>query len=203
MKKKGKPQIATIICLIIAFITLSIAYFFDNASKLVSITATITAVIGVFAVYIQIRKSKLIGQSSFTIEISKYFYEVPGLSDLVHKLGRASDVDNSEYIITQEERPILIKYLNYLKTIATLVDEKVISIDTLNNVFAYEFFIVLNNKSVQKLEIAPFSEFYLDVFELYYKWNNYRIKKKLPTLHNQNVLSNLDEYKKYIEKEVK
>ena len=75
MRRKGRSQIITIISLIIVFIALVVAYFFDATNKMVTITATITAVVGVFAVYIQIRKSKLIGQSSFTIEISKYFYE--------------------------------------------------------------------------------------------------------------------------------
>ena len=143
------------------------------------------------------------GQSSFTIEISKYFYEVPGLSDFVHKLSRASDVENSEYIVKQSERSILIKYLNYLKSISTLVEEKVISIETLNNVFAYEFFIILNNKSVQELELSPFAEFYLDIFELYSKWSAYRRKNGYDMLHDQNLLSDIDEYKAYINSEVK
>ena len=88
---------------------LIIAYFFDTDSKLVTLTATLTAVVGVFAVYIQIRKSKLIGQSSFTIEISKYFYEVPGISPLVHKLGRAADVEDSEYVVKESDHSVLIK----------------------------------------------------------------------------------------------
>lgn len=201
MKRKGRAQIITIVSLIIAFIALSIAYFFDEATKLVSITATITAVVGVFAVYIQIRKSKLIEQSSFTIEISKYFYEVPGISDLIHKLGWASDVEDSEYVVKQSDRPTLIKYLNYLKTVATLVDDKVVTVETLNNVFAYEFFIVLNNKSVQEMELTPFFEFYTDIFELYYQWMKYRSKKGFENVHDKNLLSDVPVYKNYISKE--
>ena len=202
MKRKGRSQVITIVSLIIAFIALSIAYFFDEATKLVTITANITAVVGVFAVYIQIRKSKIVEQSSFTIEISKYFYEVPGISDLIHKIGRASVVDDSEYVIKTEDRQTLIKYLNYLKTVATLVEDKVIDIYTLNNVFAYEFFIVLNNKSVQKLELGPFAKFYTDIFELYFKWSKYREKKGFENVHNKNLLSDMKEYKDYIEKEM-
>lgn len=201
MRRKGRSQIITIISLIIVFIALVVAYFFDATNKMVTITATITAVVGVFAVYIQIRKSKLIGQSSFTIEISKYFYEVPGLADLVHKLGRASDVDDSEYVIKQKDKPVLITYLNYIKTVATLVEEKIVDVETLNNVFAYEFFIVLNNKSVQQLELEPFPEFYLEVFELYLKWDKYRDKKGFEKIHDMNLLSDSSVYKKYINKE--
>lgn len=201
MRRKGRSQIITIISLIIVFIALVVAYFFDATNKMVTITATITAVVGVFAVYIQIRKSKLIGQSSFTIEISKYFYEVPGLADLVHKLGRASDVDDSEYVIKQKDKPVLITYLNYIKTVATLVEEKIVDVETLNNVFAYEFFIVLNNKSVQQLELELFPEFYLEVFELYLKWDKYRDKKGFEKIHGMNLLSDSSVYKKYINKE--
>ena len=160
MKKKGKGQIGTIIGLFLVAIGVIVTLFFDNSGMIVSLIATLTAVIGAFAIYIQIRKS------SFTIEISKYLYEIPGLTEFIHKLGRSSDVDGVPYVVNQSEMPILIKYLNYIKTIAFLVEEKTVTIETLNNVLAYEFFIVINNKSVQELEIKPFADYYHDIFEL-------------------------------------
>ena len=84
-----------------------------------------------------------------------------------------------------------------------MVDENVVDIATLNNVFAYEFFIVLNNKSVQKMEIEPFSEFYLDVFELYDKWTKFRKKKNFQGMYENSLLSDTNAYKKYINAEVK
>ena len=202
MRRKSKFSLVTILGLILVFIGVIVSFFYDEDGIMVSLIATLTAVIGAFAIYIQNRKSKLIGQSSFTIEISKYLYETPGLTEFIHKLGRASDVEGEPYVVTQKDRPLVIKYLNYIKTIAFLVDEKTVTIETLNNVFAYEFFIVVNNKSIQDLEIKDFAECYYDVFDLYDKWTKYLIKHKKKILHNKFALSNMSEYKKYF-KEIK
>ena len=202
MKKKGKGQIGTIIGLFLVAIGVIVTLFFDNSGMIVSLIATLTAVIGAFAIYIQIRKSKLIGQSSFTIEISKYLYEIPGLTEFIHKLGRSSDVDGVPYVVNQSEMPILIKYLNYIKTIAFLVEEKTVTIETLNNVLAYEFFIVINNKSVQELEIKPFADYYHDIFELYNEWTKFLKKNNKDILYGDVALSNLDEYKRYFKEDM-
>ena len=203
MKRKSRGHLISIIGLILVFIGVAVSSFFDVTGAIVTLVATLTAVIGAFAVYIQIRKSKLIGQSSFTIEISKYLYEIPGLTDFVHKLGRASDVEKREYVIKEEDKKILIKYLNYIKTVSVLVEEKTITIETLNNVFAYEFFIVVNNKSVQETEIQPFHECYQDIFQLYDKWTTFLRRHKMEVLHEEHSLSELPEYKAFFEGGVK
>ena len=197
-RRIGRSHLITIISAILVLIGLIVSFIYKDTNKMITLITTLTAVVGAFAVYIQIRKSKLIGQSSFTVEISKYFYDVPGMNSFVHKLGRAADVDNTEYEVKKEERPILIKYLNYLKTMATLVNEHVLSIETLNNVFAYEFFIVVNNKSVQELELQPYSEFYSEIYDLYEDWTKYRKKHNLPELSDEHPLDKLPEYRKYV-----
>lgn len=199
MRRKSRGQLVSVIGLTLVFISVVVSSFFDGSGKIVSTIATVTAIIGAFAIYVQIRKSKLIGQSSFTIEISKYLYEIPGLTDFVRKLGRSEDVNGVEYTVPISEHKILIKYLNYIKTLASLVEEKTVNIETLDNVFAYEFFIVVNNKSVQELEIKPFARFYHDVFLLYDKWIRYIKKQNRSILHEENSLANLEEYKAFME----
>lgn len=201
-RRTGKNQIVTIVSAILIFIGLVVSFVVKDASQTLTLITTLTAVVGAFAVYIQIRKSKLIGQSSFTMAISHYFYEVPGMTEFVHKLGRAVDVDDTEYVVTKKEKCTLIKYLNYLKTMATLVDQKVITINTLNSVFAYEFFVVVNNKSVQKLELIPNYDKYYDVYELYHKWYNFRLKHGQAIIGEHSLLNNTTEYKNMYSKEV-
>lgn len=198
MKKNKNQNITRIACLLIILSGLITLFVFETGGKLLSLVATLTTVIGIFSVYIQMRKSKHVGQSAFTLEISKYLYEMPEIPEFIHRLGRASDVDNVEYIVKESERRLLIKYLNYLKTIAALVDEKTVSIETLNKVFAYEFFIIVNNKSVQTMELQPFSCHYEDLFRLYDSWTRYLKSHHLDILHQENALSNIPEYKKYI-----
>ena len=199
-KLNRRSHIVTIISVLLVIIGLVVTLFFKDANELITLITTLTAIVGAFAVYIQIRKSKIVDQSSFTIEISKYFYEIPEISDLVHKLGKSSDVDGVEYQIKQSERQLVIKYLNYIKTLATLLESKVITVETLNNVFAYEFFMILNNKSLQELEIRQFAAFYYDIFEMYEKWSTYKQKLGEEIPCEDTALSNLPEYKEYFGK---
>lgn len=200
MKHIRRARIAFVLSLVVLFIGLVILLIFENSGRVITLIATLTTVIGVFSIYIQMRKTKLVGQSSFTIEISKYLYELPELPAFIHKLGRASDVDDTEYVVSEEERPILIKYLNYIKTIAALVKEKTVTIETLDKVFAYEFFIIVNNPSVQEMEFRKFSIYYEDIFFLYYQWTKYLKSHGMEILHNEHSLSELPQYQEYIER---
>lgn len=198
MKKQRKSYIALFISGIIVLIGIIVIFLLEESGKFIRLFATLSTVIGVFSVYIQIRKSKLVGQAAFTIEISKYLYELPELPDFIHRLGRSSDVMNVEYKVSEEERTILIRYLNYIKTIAALVKEKAVDIETLNKVFAYEFFIIINNKSVQEMELIPFSHCYHDIFYLYNEWTTYLNKHGFETLHDESALLLVDVYQDYI-----
>ena len=204
MRKRNinKNHIITIVSAILVLIGIVVSVYLRGTNKTLTLITTLTAIIGAFAIYMQIRKSKLIGQSSFTMAISQYFYDVPGMTEFVHKLGRATDVDNKEYVVTKKDKTTLIKYLNYLKTMATLVNQNVINIETLNSVFAYEFFIVVNNKSVQKLELTTNNSKYMDIYELYHKWHKYRVKHHLEIMCEESALNTTSEYKKVYSKEV-
>lgn len=202
-KINRRSYIITVISVILVIIGVIVTFFFKDANELVTLITTLTAIVGAFAVYIQIRKSKIVDQSSFTIEISKYFYEIPEIADLIHKLGRSSDIEGKQYVVTQTERQLVIKYLNYIKTLATLLDSKVITIETLNNVFAYEFFIILNNKSLQDLEIRQFAPFYYDIFSLYKKWSHYKNKLGEEVPCNETSLTLVPEYQEWLSKGVK
>ena len=198
MRRKGRINIVTIISSILVLIGVIVSLFMEDVNEFVTMITTITAVIGAFAIYVQIRKSKLIGQSSFTIEMSKYLYEIEEISDLIHKLGKADVVENKQYVITEKDKPATLKYLNYLKTIATLVNSKVVNIETINDVFAYEFFIIVNNKSVQDQEIRPYSMFYQDLFMLYKKWQDFRLKEGTSIVGKETNLELIPEYQEFL-----
>ena len=199
MRKSRNQSITKVTCCTIFLIGLIMLFVFEESGKILSLVATLTTIIGVFSIYIQMRKSKLVGQSSFTIEISKYLYELPDIPDFIHRMGRSSDIDNVEYVVSESERRLLVKYLNYLKVLSALVKEKTVAVETLNKVFAYEFFIIVNNKSVQDMELRPFCKHYEDVFRLYYKWTSYLNSHNLAVLHEESALSNTPEYQAYIE----
>ena len=131
LKKQRKNYIPLFISGIIILIGIVIIFLLEESGKFIRLFATLSTVVGVFSVYIQIRKSKLVGQAAFTIEISKYLYELPELPDFIHRLGRSSDVMGIEYKVSEDERMMLIRYLNYIKTVAALVKEKAVDIDAM------------------------------------------------------------------------
>lgn len=195
--QKIRSQLVVIIGSVLVFVGLIMSLLFNRLDKTITLITTLTAVIGAFAVYIQIRKTKHVEQSSFTIEISKFFYEIDEISEIEHKIARSIDLDHADYVITKEDMPALLKYLNYVKTLASLIDSKVVTIETVNNVFSYEFFAVLHNPSVQKIEIIPFEYCYHDVFELHKKWIEYCRKNNINICREEYSLEKLEVYQNY------
>ena len=53
----------------------------------------------------------------------------------------------------------------------------VIKMSLLDDLFGRRFFVVVNCKEVQDLELRVNEKYYNNIFELYKKWKKYRIKK--------------------------
>ena len=61
-------------------------------------------------------------------------------------------VFRSKYDIKSKERQNLVNYLVHLEGIAALVKNKVLHIETIDDLMSYRYFIAMNNLVVQELE---------------------------------------------------
>ena len=99
-------------------------------------------------------------------------------------------------------KPKLIVYLQWVESIASLVERGVIDLYTVDNTLAYRFFLIVNNPDVQKHILIPRQQFYRGTFYLYERWHKYEESRGLPMPLNDTALKNVDSYSDII-KEIK
>lgn len=84
-------------------------------------------------------------------------------------------------ILTSENRQKIVNYLVYLESIAPLVLNGVLTLDHIDNLMAYRFFIAVENVELQEKELFPFADYYRGCFKLYKIWKDFRCEHKLKT----------------------
>ncbi len=74
-------------------------------------------------------------------------------------------------------RQRLINYLVYLEGLATVIRNEAMTIENVDSLLGYRFFIAVNNPIVCELELEPFKNDYRGIHTLGEDWVNYRSKK--------------------------
>lgn len=172
MKKSGNYVIILSVVLIIIGIASSL-FFSEYSSTISTIVSTATALIGAIAIFIQFREDKIINKAGFVMEISNSFYKVYACEKLFVALDTLEE--KGKYDFNDNKWRIDINnYLTWCKTLASLIEDNVISIKDIDKLFYYRFFILTNNKVIQKKELVAYKQYYTDIFSLHTKWSNYR-----------------------------
>ncbi|GEM_PF-4642633 len=86
---------------------------------------------------------------------------------LAQDMGLPGSVERQEYI----------NYLVYLEGLSASVLNYAMSIEVINNLFGYRYFVAVNNPVIQEKELLFYSEYYQGIFKVYRKWIDYYQKK--------------------------
>lgn len=189
-----------ITCISTFLITIALitSLFFDDVlgGRISQIVTLTTALIGAAALFVQYVRDKKINQSSFILDFSKSFYDPVNLGKLMNKLDSSNLTGKQN--ITKSDYNDIVNYLQWCESLASLVLENVITIDGIDQLFSYRFFLIVNNKEIQKKEIVPSKEFYRGIYLLHYKWEKYKKKKNLKILNEETSLSKTEGYSEFI-----
>ncbi len=200
---REKGYFVAIIMVVICFFVIS----FTNLAPLDDITkriTTATTLIGAVALWLQLKRGERLNESNFIMNLNKEFVSNANMTLVEHELEQCynqyetilkekGEISSEELKMlrldlsqsrTSEDCQKLINYLVYMEALASLVCRRVLHLDVIDNLFAYRFFIAINNPIVQQNEIFPYAEYYRGLFDLSTRWTNekikrYRKKKKL------------------------
>lgn len=136
------------------------------------------------------------------MDYSTSFYDDYGLMEIFVELEKHKN--NPDYKIDMEKfQSQVAVYLQWVESIASLVERNVIDFYTIDNIIAYRFFLLVNNKQVQDTVLVKNADFYRGTYYLYDRWYNYELKRglKMPleetALHlSENYASILEQIKK-------
>lgn len=173
-------------------------------SDVATIITTVTAIIGAFAIWFQMKRERDINEAEFIMNYNISFIENPEYVELEQKLEKyrkviesGGNMEDAEEIMTEENQQTVVNYLVYHEALAVFVKKRVLSIDSIDDLFAYRFFLIMNNPEIQRKELCPEAQYYHGCYWLHKKWTEYRKKKGLYILLEDTSLEKTDEYSRF------
>jgi hypothetical protein len=159
-------------------------------AQLFTILGGIAAIIGLLAIWYQLKKNKEINDAQFVIEIFEQFRS--------HNLlfSRLNPFEERDENFSKEDKSRIVSLLGFYESIYYLINKNVISWDTVNNSFGYTFFSLVHHEYVQESELASYGEYYRTIFKLHKIWVKYRKSINQEIVGQMNSLENLDTYER-------
>lgn len=196
MKKNKSITIISIILLSMALIG---SLFLDDVigSRISNIVTIITAIIGAVALFLQFKRDKDLNEAGFVVDYSVQFYDIYNLQDVLNELENCRK-DKKYKIDMDKYYKDVVGYLQWLESLAALVNSKILSIEKIDDVLSYRFFLIVNNKQIQNYEIIPCRTYYRGIYNLYRTWSNYKKKNNLEIIFESNELSKTKGYNEIV-----
>ena len=162
--------------------------------------ATITAIIGVVALWFQFKREKDFAEAEYILDLNSAFAENPNIKNIYNKLIKYRDTKENQF--TLDDKNDLIEYLSFFSPIANLVSIGILSYKTINGFLSFRFFAIINNPQVQQIATIPQSNYIGIIYELYDGWVEYLNKNNIEEPFKENSLrKNYPEYKKFIKRD--
>lgn len=147
---------------------------------------TITAIIGAYAIWIQLNREADVKQAEFIMNYNNSFLSNEQLVEMEKKLELYRKTGKYEF--TEEDRQPLINILVYLEAMAAMIFRDVMTLEAIDDLLSYRFFLIVNNPIVQDVELCPEADYYQGCIKLYMKWYNYKKKRNLPIVLEETSL---------------
>ncbi|MFK5883654.1 MAG: hypothetical protein QM489_04860 [Candidatus Izemoplasma sp.] len=162
-----------------------------------TVFVTLGTIIGGIAIWIQLKRDKDLKEAEFLIMYNNTFLEIESFTRVEQVLESYLNGKSKKKDIEDLERQELINYLVYLEALATLIIKGVLNFKAIDNLFSYRFFLAVNNKVVQDLELVPDAEYYKGVYILHKKWTKYKLANNLKILALKTSLERVNDYNLY------
>ena len=180
-------------CAIIILSGIGFLVFHTQNNWVVTTITTLTTIIGVFALWLQMQKGKKLNEGEFILNLRKEFVDNPHLFQLTLKLEKYDRSDKTVNPFNEDDISDIAAYMTFFEIIYVLIKRDIIKLHMIDLLFAFHFFLLINNPRIQDIELIPCQEYYIDVYKLYYEWINYRREKNMPIYgYENNILSRID-----------
>jgi hypothetical protein len=165
--------------------------------------ASIAAVISVILAYRSLRhlseqvsKAKALARCQFISELER---EIVGHYETYAKLLpqgvwslEGAGIWSTARVGPQNRNDIarVVAYLGFFAKIKFLIDSEVVELEDVDRMFAFRFFLVVNNRHVQRkiLRSREYTPYWSVIQELYDKWTAHRTKRGRPIPFEENSL---------------
>lgn len=130
----------------------------------------------------QLEKDKLL------ISLNQVFFNEPEFQKLLDNIDRGDG-------LTADDLRIASRCLDYFEPFYHLIQRRCLSIEQVDDMFAFRFFAVTNDQDVQDELIGPHCDYYNNIVNLYFIWHNYRKDNGKSTMYEKTEMANKEWYK--------
>ncbi len=160
------------------------------------IAASIVTIVGILFIAWQVADTRRFTRSQLLNDLEKESKEYRHVYVLI----------TGPWIVAQEVSPQeeqlhdIFDCLGFFERIKVLLDNRVIDMPTVDRLFGYRFFLLVNNPNVQKFALYPDGHDFTTVFALHKQWTQYRQSRKEEITYNETDLPlfNPKEYDEFI-----
>ena len=210
-------MIVSVLIMILVLIIYILLYLYFPLGDFAGVIGTCCTIIGAFAIWFQLKREKDLKEAEFIMSYNTIFIENDNFCTLEHQLELfKKEYDNLikkctnenelnkllqelnekyEDIVNDTNVQVVVNYLVYHEALAALIKKGVLQIKTIDPLFNYRFFLIVNNPIVQSKELCADYLYYRGCFWLYKQWSNFHKDKNLPILLDKFALENTNEYK--------
>ena len=196
--KKSKLVMYIAVSLIVLSLMMTLFLDDDLAQRITTIITMVTAVIGAVALFVQYQRDKDVNQANFIVSYAKYFHEIDGCDEIFAKIEKYQD--GQKNIFKPQDQDAIVRYLVWCEELSVLIQKKIMDLSLVDNLFSYNFFLIVNNDYVQNLEIVPYAEYYKGLYALHKMWVDYKKETNQPILNEEFGLEKTPDYIVYCKK---
>lgn len=183
--KKNSNLLLIALVIVVIFVIIS---FMTTNSLVKDIISSMTALIGMIAIWYQLKKEKDISEAEFIVNLNNSFVENEGIK-YIYNILRANINNKDTNLFKEDERKYIVDYLTYFETVYILHKKGIFHISEIDEMFAYRFFVIINDKSIQSIELVPNGDYYNDLYDFYKIWKQYRQKKGKEIIKEENCFA--------------
>jgi hypothetical protein len=176
-----------------------------------TILQSIIAAFGLFFVWLQLKiQNKQLKMQNEQLEKQKdtiyadfylkLFAEFRAYESLFEKIDSWTP-ENNTFKNFAKDKGLIVAYCGFLESMYQLEKRGVLTMEQIDESFAYSFFKFVNNRTIQEKEIFVCKDYYKNLFRLYKKWADYRRKRGFKVEDEEFGLDETNAYKEFIESE--
>ncbi|MBE6701572.1 MAG: hypothetical protein E7582_06780 [Ruminococcaceae bacterium] len=189
-----KFTVKSIIYIIITFVGVGIIMFSTKNEAPIQIISLVAAILSVVLLGAEIYMSRKITEAGFLADLNTSFVTN---EDYKKAYSMFENYDFDSLPDLDMENIHISNYLTFFEIFQLLIDRGTLTIEMLDNLFGYRFFIAVHNPYVQKMKLVKSPENFVNLYILEKAWIEHRKKKGSPIFHEEYALSNMIDKERY------
>jgi len=158
------------------------------AGAISQIVGSVVAALGIIYIALQIRDARRFTRAQLLNELEKESKDYRHAYQLITGEWKADREVNPQ----EDQLYEFFECLGFFERIKLLLDNKVINMPTIDIIFGYRFFLLINNPHIQKHILYPDGHSFTAVFALHKQWSEYRKAHNEEIVHSETDLSKHD-----------